>query len=77
MWLTLASIELPENISLPELYRITRPPASSGDCSQLGVPDCSLSKVAFYAETEGECRSQVFTLIFNKMGKGMAEREGF
>ncbi|MDR5729919.1 MAG: hypothetical protein RB191_21105 [Terriglobia bacterium] len=31
MWLTLASIQLPGNISWPELYRITRPPASSGD----------------------------------------------
>jgi hypothetical protein len=31
MWLTLASIQLPENVSLPDLYRITRPPKSSAD----------------------------------------------
>jgi hypothetical protein len=31
MWITLAAIHLPERISLPDLYRITRPPISSGD----------------------------------------------
>ncbi len=31
MWLTLASVPPPENVSLPDLYRITRPPKSSGD----------------------------------------------
>jgi hypothetical protein len=31
IWITLASIHLPERISLPDLYRITRPPRSPED----------------------------------------------